>query len=121
MSSSAQVRCGWERPAWASGCRVPTHPQLLRTPLAAGVPPRWSLLKTRLEAVCPSGTDSLAALYRWKSVPKEAPPFLLQVASYDRAGMLHSLTHALWEADTQVFKAHITTSPSGDVADMFWL
>ena len=85
------------------------------------MPPRWSLLKTRLEAVCPSGTDSLAALYRWKSVPKEAPPFLLQVASYDRAGMLHSLTHALWEADTQVFKAHITTSPSGDVADMFWL
>lgn len=105
------------------------------------------------------------------------------MAGYDRQGMLHSLSHALWESDTtvshgpapprpaglsgprtalpcaepglacrgtltsfckiraarlhctecpalnpsayaaapQVFKAHITTSPNGKVADMFWL
>lgn len=40
-----------------------------------------------------------------------------QVAGYDRHGMLHSLSHALWESDTTVFKAHITTSPNGKVAE----
>jgi UTP:GlnB (protein PII) uridylyltransferase len=89
--------------------------------LSAGVPPRWQLLKSRLEAICPSGTDSLQQLWRWRSAPKEQQAFLLQVAGYDRQGMLHSLSHALWEADTTVFKAHITTSPNGQVADLFWL
>lgn len=89
--------------------------------LSSGVPPRWQLLKSRLEAICPSGTDSLQQLWRWRMVPKEQQPFLLQVAGYDRQGMLHSLSHALWESDTTVFKAHITTSPSGQVSDMFWL
>lgn len=89
--------------------------------LSSGVPPRWALLKSRLEGICPTGTDTLQQLWRWRSVPKEQPPFLLQVAGYDRQGMLHSLSHALWESDTTVFKAHITTAPSGKVADMFWL
>jgi hypothetical protein len=31
------------------------------------------------------------------------------------------LMHTLWEADVEVFKAHITTSPAGEVLDMFWL
>ncbi len=120
---------------------------------SAGVPPRWQLLKSRLEAICPSGTDSLQQLWRWRAVPKEQQPFLLQVrgagwslgahvicarcleqggtcqlcglpwnthhldmqptclppslpcpqvAGYDRQGMLHSLSHALWESDTTV-------------------
>lgn len=89
--------------------------------LSSGVPPRWQLLKLRLEAICPSGTDTLEQLWRWRSVSKEQPPFLLQVAGYDRQGMLHSLSHALWESDTTVFKARITTAPNGKVADMFWL
>ncbi|KAL4458483.1 hypothetical protein ABPG75_013348 [Micractinium tetrahymenae] len=89
--------------------------------LSSGVPPRWQLLKSRLEGICPTGTDTLQQLWRWRSVPKEQPAFLLQVAGYDRQGMLHSLSHALWESDTTVFKAHITTSPNGKVADMFWL
>lgn len=93
---------------------------IFRVCLSSGVPPRWQLLKSRLEAICPSGTDSLQQLWRWRSVPKEQQPFLLQVAGYDRQGMLHSLSHALWESDTTVFKAHITTSPSGQVSDMFW-
>lgn len=89
--------------------------------LSSGVPPRWQLLKSRLEAICPSGTDTLQQLWRWRSVPKEQQAFLLQVAGYDRHGMLHSLSHALWESDTTVFKAHITTSPNGKVADLFWV
>lgn len=31
------------------------------------------------------------------------------------------LMHSLWEADVLVFKAHITTSPAGKVADIFWI
>lgn len=235
-------------------------PATLGRPMHAGVPPRWQLLKSRLEGICPTGTDTLQQLWRWRSLPKEQPAFLLQVvatwlccapairhqgnacavdwscqpcveagcpcshlpapvlrtallcasnpastahhpcptgpqvAGYDRQGMLHSLSHALWESDTtvsqapalmppawlgnptvtsvervqsvmpsathpparaelpacpalsirprlphptcplhtaapppvwpdlpQVFKAHITTSPNGKVADMFWL
>ncbi|KAL6777150.1 hypothetical protein ACKKBF_B20360 [Auxenochlorella protothecoides x Auxenochlorella symbiontica] len=94
---------------------------VFRVQLSSGVPPRWQLLRARLGSMCPNGTAALDALWRWRSLPKEHPPFLLQVASYDRQGMLHSLTHVLWESDATVFKAHITTSPSGDVADMFWL
>lgn len=66
------------------------------------MPPRWNLLKSRLEAVCPNGADQIRSLWKWRSLPKEQMPFLLQVASYDRQGMLHSLTHALWESDTTV-------------------
>lgn len=43
------------------------------------MPPRWQLLKSRLEGICPKGTDTLQRLWRWRSVPKEQPPFLLQV------------------------------------------
>lgn len=93
---------------------------VFRVQLSSGVPPRWQLLRSRLCSMCPSGAG-LGSLWRWRSLPKEQPAFLLQVASYDRRGMLHSLAHVLWEADAAVFKAHITTSPSGDVADMFWL
>ncbi|KAL4855006.1 ACT domain-containing protein ACR10 [Chlorella vulgaris] len=89
--------------------------------LSSGVPPRWQLLKSRLESICPSGTDTLQQLWRWRSIPKEQQAFLLQVAGYDRQGMLHSLSHALWESDATVFKAHVTTSPNGKVADMFWI
>lgn len=89
--------------------------------LSSGVPPRWQLLKSRLESICPSGTDTLQQLWRWRSMPKEQQAFLLQVAGYDRQGMLHSLSHALWESDATVFKAHVTTSPNGKVADMFWI
>lgn len=47
--------------------------------MCAGVPPRWQLLKSRLEGICPTGTDTLHQLWRWRSVPKEQPAFLLQV------------------------------------------
>ncbi len=60
------------------------------------------LLRARLGSMCPNGTAALDALWRWRSLPKEHPPFLLQVASYDRQGMLHSLTHVLWESDATV-------------------
>ena len=69
--------------------------------------------------MCPNGADSLRSLWRWRSLPKEQQPFLLQVASYDRQGMLHSLTHALWESDTTVrAAAHTFGRPAGGQAPL---
>lgn len=87
--------------------------------LAPRMPAHWKLLKTRLLELCPKHLW----INSWRP-PNPADvlvPFLLQVSSYDRAGVLHDLMHTLWEADVTVFKAYITTSPSHDVLDKFWL
>ena len=71
-------------PPLASRLTTPSAPLYFHTPvpacLPAGVPPRWQLLKSRLDAICPSGTDTLQQLWRWRSVPKEQQPFLLQAS-----------------------------------------
>ena len=93
---------------------------LVLTVALSGAPPRWSLLSARLLEVCPTDTDALRLLC--PSTPKQRTPYAVHVVSgHDRQGMLHSLAHALWEADTAVFKAHVTTAPSGEVRDTFWL
>ncbi len=89
--------------------------------LSPGAPPRWQLLKARLVEVCPSDTDSFFRLL-CPATPKKCTPYAVHVSTAgDRQGMLHSLSHALWEADTSVFKAHVTTAPSGEIRDTFWL
>lgn len=93
---------------------------ILTVSLSHGVPPRWQLLSARLLDVCPTDTDSLRLLC--PSTPKQNTPYAVHVSGYDRQGMLHSLAHALWEADTAVFKAHVTTdTASGQIRDTFWL
>ena len=37
------------------------------------------------------------------------------------AALVADMVHLLWEADVLVYKAHITTSPDGRVADLFWI
>eukprot|EP00891_Asterochloris_glomerata_P008160 jgi/Astpho2/8160/e_gw1.00120.231.1_t len=97
--------------AWCLPCVV----------LCPGIPAHWALLKARLEKICPSG-QAATSLWRWTSDRVEVQhPFLLQVTSYDRAGVLHDLMHTLWESNVAVFKAHITTGPSNKVLDLFWL
>ncbi|KAL3157737.1 hypothetical protein ABBQ32_012162 [Trebouxia sp. C0010 RCD-2024] len=90
--------------------------------LCCSVPAHWPLLKTRLEKICPR-SQGAQALWRWNSRGQEPlqHPFLLQVTSYNREGVLHDLMHVLWEADVAVFKAHITTGPSEKVLDLFWI
>lgn len=93
---------------------------ILTVSLSHGVPPRWQLLSARLLDVCPTDIDSLRLLC--PSTPKQSTPYAVHVSGYDRQGMLHSLAHALWEADTAVFKAHVTTDGvSGQIRDTFWL
>lgn len=73
-------RCRVLRASWLLPLPQPPRPDPpLSLPASTGVPPRWQLLKSRLEAICPSGTDSLQQLWRWRMVPKEQQPFLLQV------------------------------------------
>lgn len=43
------------------------------------------------------------------------------MTSYDRMGYLHDLVNALFECDLACVKAHITTSPSNGVLDVFWI
>lgn len=94
---------------------------IFKVKLSKGVRGHWPLLKSRLKKIC--NMDG-AVLPLWSTRPAAesfGPPFLLSVSSYDRQGFLHDLVHTLWEADVLVFKAHITTSPAGKVADIFWI
>lgn len=95
---------------------------IFRVALCCSVPAHWLLLKSRLEKICPR-SQGAQALWRWNSRGAEPlqHPFLLQVTSYNREGVLHDLMHVLWEADVAVFKAHITTGPSDKVLDLFWI
>lgn len=53
------------------------------------MPAHWRLLKTRLEGLCPTSTGNMW-LRRWRDAAIDfANPFLLQVSSYDRVGVLH--------------------------------
>lgn len=95
---------------------------ILIVALSPGAPPRWQLLKARLVEVCPADTDSFFRLL-CPDTPKKCTPYAVHVSGpSDRQGMLHSLSHAMWESDTSVYKAHVTTDPtSGEVRDTFWL
>lgn len=62
--------------------------------LGAGVPAHWSLLKRRLEAICPNSHGDYSL---WRNTRRQdfQHPFLLQVTSYDRRGFLHGAHRAL--------------------------
>lgn len=94
---------------------------VMRVALAPNAPPRWNLLKERLEAYCPNSTDyTLQRLQPWLT---ESPkiPFLLKISGYDQQGMLNALTQALWDLDVSAIKASISTNENGVVEDLFWL
>jgi len=90
--------------------------------LSPGTPPRWQLLKARLVECCPADTDSFFRLL-CPAAPQKCTPYALHVSGpSDRQGMLHSLSHAMWESDTSVFRAHVTTDPTtGEFRDTFLL
>ncbi|XP_024400546.1 ACT domain-containing protein ACR9 [Physcomitrium patens] len=81
---------------------------------------RWSLLKQRLEDVCPSALGSM--------LPTVAPPrleskkiLLLQVRSSDRTGLLHDVAQKLWEMELTIHKIKVSTSPDGRAIDLFFV
>lgn len=70
-------------------------PTCAQVALCCSVPAHWLLLKSRLEKICPR-SQGAQALWRWTSRTSEPllHPFLLQVTSYNREGVLHG-TQAL--------------------------
>jgi UTP:GlnB (protein PII) uridylyltransferase len=84
------------------------------------VPPHircyWSLLKKRLEVICPSTRYVIPK-------PLSAPQvfFIMQVEAGDRFGLLHDVMQALWEREMCVHRAHVTTSPANTAVDLFYV
>ncbi|KAG0570736.1 hypothetical protein KC19_6G184000 [Ceratodon purpureus] len=81
---------------------------------------RWSLLKQRLENICPSALASM--------LPPVAPPvpeskrvLLLQVCSSDRTGLLHDVAQKLWEMELTIHKVKVSTTPDGRAIDLFFV
>ena len=66
------------------------EPTVVQVALCCSVPAHWLLLKARLEKICPR-SQGAQALWRWNSRGQEPlqQPFLLQVTSYNREGVLH--------------------------------
>lgn len=57
--------------------------------LTSGMPAHWRLLKSRLEALCPTSTGNMWMRQHRNGAVDTEHPFLLQVSSYDRVGVLH--------------------------------
>jgi glycine cleavage system regulatory protein len=81
---------------------------------------RWSLLKQRLEDICPSALASM--------LPPVAPPvpeskrvLLLQVCSSDRTGLLHDVAQKLWEMELTIHKVKVSTTPDEKAIDLFFV
>lgn len=53
------------------------------------MPAHWRLLKSRLEALCPTSTGNMWLRHYRNGAVDTEHPFLLQVSSYDRVGVLH--------------------------------
>mmetsp|Transcript_18213 Transcript_18213/g.51014 ORF Transcript_18213/g.51014 Transcript_18213/m.51014 type:complete len:504 (-) Transcript_18213:761-2272(-) len=97
---------------------------IFKVSLVPGMRPRWAMLKKRLFGILPSNEQQIHKFYLWKEELQthlEQKQFVLQVTSYDRMGYLHDLVNALFECDLACAKAHITTSPSNGVLDVFYI
>lgn len=97
---------------------------IFQVALVPGMRPRWAMLKKRLLSILPSTEQHIHQFYIWKEelmTHLEQQQFILQVTSYDRMGYLHDLVNALFECELACAKAHITTSPSNGVLDVFWI
>lgn len=91
---------------------------ILRTKSGKGV--KWSTLKQRLSAVCPSSDPVL--LPRPKpSLKQHSDVFLLQVHADDRNGLLNDMTQTLWELELTIQKVNVSTSPDGKAIDFFFV
>ncbi|XP_024391113.1 ACT domain-containing protein ACR9 isoform X2 [Physcomitrium patens] len=81
---------------------------------------RWSLLKQRLEDVCPSALASILTPVS-PPVPEAKRVLLLQVCSSDRTGLLHDVAQKLWEMELTIHKIKVSTSPDGRAVDLFFV
>ncbi|CAK9256508.1 unnamed protein product [Sphagnum jensenii] len=82
-------------------------------------PVQWSLLKRRIEEVCPS--------IETQFTPPLIPPvssrkvLLLQVCSSDRTGLLNDVVQKLWELEFTIHKVKVSTSPDNKAINLFFV
>lgn len=81
---------------------------------------RWSNVKERLLAVCPSFSVS-AYLNETPPHPVTSPVYLLTFCSTDRKGLLHDVTRVLCELELMIQRVKVTTTPDGRVMDLFFI
>ncbi|CAI9091168.1 OLC1v1026122C1 [Oldenlandia corymbosa var. corymbosa] len=86
---------------------------------------RWNLLKKRLLEVCPTCTAAASGIYYYRPEfqdPRPPDVFLLKFwCSYDRKGLLHDVTQALYELELTIKRVKISTAPDGRVMDLFFV
>ncbi|KAK7285003.1 hypothetical protein RJT34_19758 [Clitoria ternatea] len=84
---------------------------------------RWSLLKKRLIAACPSCFSASGISYYRSDLHPPKPPdvFLLKFCCHDRKGLLHDVTEVLCELELTIKKVKVSTTPDGKVVDLFFI
>ncbi|XP_061357141.1 ACT domain-containing protein ACR10-like [Gastrolobium bilobum] len=84
---------------------------------------RWSLLKKRLVAACPSCSSASGISYYCSDLqpPKPSDVFLLKFCCHDRKGLLHDVTKVLCELELTIKKVKVSTTPDGKVMDLFFI
>ncbi|MFS7934626.1 putative transcription factor Hap3/NF-YB family [Helianthus anomalus] len=81
---------------------------------------RWSNIKERLLAVCPTFSVS-AYLNETPPKPEASPVYLLTFCSTDRKGLLNDVTRVLCELELMIQRVKVTTTPDGRVLDLFFI
>lgn len=84
----------------------------------AGKSVKWSLLKQRMAAACPSSEPVFLPI---QTPLKEKEVYLFKITSADRSGFLNDVTQALWEVELTILKVNVSTSPDGKAVDLFFV
>uniref|UniRef100_A0A7N0U8V2 ACT domain-containing protein ACR n=1 Tax=Kalanchoe fedtschenkoi TaxID=63787 RepID=A0A7N0U8V2_KALFE len=84
---------------------------------------RWSLMKKRMVAACPSITSASGISYYRSDLQPQKPSdvFLLKFCCNDRKGLLHDVTQVLSELELTIKKVKVSTTPDGSVMDLFFI
>ncbi|KAI3960913.1 hypothetical protein MKW98_019114 [Papaver atlanticum] len=81
---------------------------------------RWASLEERLLSVCPS---CLASFYyiQQSSCSTPTPVYLLKFCCLDRKGLLHDVTHVLFDLELTIQRVKVMTTPDDKVMDLFFI
>ncbi|XP_052177018.1 ACT domain-containing protein ACR10-like [Diospyros lotus] len=84
---------------------------------------RWGLLKSRLIGVCPSCSSASGISFFQSELQPPKPPdvFLLKFCCRDRRGLLHDVTGVLCELELAIRRVKVSTTPDGQVVDLFFI
>ncbi|MCL7033102.1 hypothetical protein MKW94_029798, partial [Papaver nudicaule] len=81
---------------------------------------RWASLEERLLSVCPS---CLASFYyiQQSSCSTPTPVYLLKFCCLDHKGLLHDVTHVLFDLELTIQRVKVMTTPDDKVMDLFFI